>query len=141
MTSISERPVRPEELLDLVSANAHGAQSLFLGVVRDEHEGRRVTAVTYEAFAPLAEKALAEIVAEAESRWPVQVAAAHRLGRLAIGEASVGIAAGSPHRAEAFEACRFVIEEIKRRLPVWKKEHYSDGESRWLSGCALGNRP
>ena len=137
MTVISERPVRPEELVDAVSDDSHGAQAFFLGVVRDEHDGRAVSAVTYEAFAPLAEKILADIVGEAQTKWSARVAAAHRLGKLEVGQASVGIAAGAPHRAEAFEACRYVIEEIKSRLPVFKKEHYAGGESRWLEGCAL----
>src|SRR5438105_2970284 len=85
-------------------------------------DARRVPAVSYDCFAPLAEKELARIAASAERRWPVRVAAAHRVGRLTVGELSVAVAAGSAHRAEAFEACRFVIDEIKHRLPVWKKE-------------------
>lgn len=136
-TVVTERPLRPEEMLDLVSAPGHGAQSLFMGVIRDHHEGRAVLAVTYDAFAPLAERVLAEIAEEASKRWKARVAAGHRLGRLEIGDASVVIAAGCAHRAEAFEACRYVIEQIKTRLPVWKKEHYEGGQARWLDGCAL----
>lgn len=134
---ITERPLRSEELLELVGRAGHGAQALFLGVVRDHHEGRSVRAVTYDCFRPLAEKTLSEIAREAASRWQAVVACAHRVGTLEVGEASVAIAAGSEHRAEAFEASRWVIEEIKRRLPVWKKEHYADGGAAWLSGCAL----
>lgn len=141
MTGVSERPIRPEELLDLVSADGNGAQALFLGVVRDNHEGLQVNAVTYDAFVPLAEKVLDEISREAAQKWGVYVAAAHRIGRLSVGDASVGIAVASAHRAEAFDACRYVIEQIKTRLPVWKKEHYADGASSWLAGCALAAKP
>ena len=109
----------------------------FIGTVRAVHAGRHVRSVSYDCFVPLAEKELARIAARAEKRWPVRVAAAHRTGRLKVGEASVAIAVGSAHRAEAYAACRFVIEEIKLRLPVWKKERYTTGEGRWLAGCAL----
>ena len=136
-TVVTERPIRPEEMLDLISDPRHGAQALFVGVVRERHEGRKVAAVTYDAFPPLAERELASIAAEAAQRWPVRIAAGHRIGKIVVGESSVVIAAGSEHRAEAFEACRFVIEEIKKRLPVWKKEHDEDGTERWLDGCAL----
>jgi molybdopterin synthase catalytic subunit len=124
-------------MLDLVADPRHGAQALFVGVVRDLHEGRRVAAVTYDAFPPLAERELAAIAKEAEGRFQARIAAGHRIGRLEVGESSVVIAAGSEHRAEAFEACRYVIEQIKKRLPVWKKEHGADGSARWLDGCAL----
>jgi molybdopterin synthase catalytic subunit len=93
--------------------------------------------MTYDGFEPLAAKVLQEIASEAQARWRVRVAAAHRLGRLEVGEASVAVACGSAHRAEAFEACRYVVEEIKRRLPIWKKEHFADGRSEWLEGHAL----
>lgn len=123
-----------------VSDPRHGAVASFAGAVRSVHAGRRVTAVSYDCFTPLAEKELARIVARAEKKWPVRAAAAHRVGRLRVGELSVAIAAGSVHRAEAYEACRYVIEEIKRTLPVWKKEHYAGGDGRWLPGCALHRR-
>ena len=134
---VTERPLRPEEMLDIVSDPHHGAQALFIGVVRARHEGRVVSSVTYDAFAPLAEKVLGEISAEASKRFSARIAVGHRLGTLDVGETSVIVAAGSEHRGEAFDACRFVIEQIKTRLPVWKKEHGSDGSQRWLDGCAL----
>lgn len=133
-------PLDPAALCRAVSSPKHGAVASFVGTVRAVHAGRRVKAVSYDCFVPLAEKELARIAADAEKRWPVRVAVAHRTGRLAVGTASVAIAAGSGHRAEAFEACRFVIEEIKRRVPVWKKEHYVKGDGRWLAGCALHRR-
>lgn len=134
---ITEEPLRLDELLDFASAPGHGAQAVFLGVVRDHHEGRKVLAVTYEAFKPLAQRLLGRIAEEAALRCSATVAVAHRLGRLKTGQASVAIAAASAHRAEAFAACRQTIEKIKAGLPVWKKEHYADGESSWLEGCAL----
>ncbi len=137
MTSITKSRLDPAALCRAVSSRKHGAVASFVGTVRSPHAGRRVRAVTYDCFTPLADRELARIKTEAERRWPVRVAAAHRVGRLRVGEASVALAAGSGHRAEAYEACRFVIEEIKRRLPVWKKEHYASGDGRWLAGCAL----
>lgn len=123
-----------------VSSPKHGALATFVGTVRSVHAGRRVKAVSYDCFVPLAGKELARIKAAAEKRWPVRVAVAHRTGRLKVGEASVAIAVGSGHRAEVFAACRFVIEEIKRTVPVWKREHYVQGDGRWLAGCALHRR-
>jgi len=140
MIIVTKSRLDPAALDRAVTSRKHGAVASFVGTVRSPHAGRVVTAVSYDCFAPLAEKELARIKSAAERRWPVTVAVAHRTGRLKVGEASVAIAAGSGHRAEAFEACRFVIEEIKHRLPVWKKEHYAKGEGRWLPGCALRRR-
>ena len=120
-----------------VSSPRHGAVSTFVGVVRAVHAGRRVKGIDYDCFAPLAEKELGRILKEAEKRWPTKVEARHRIGKLLVGEASVAVAAGAMHRPAAFEACRWAIDEIKRRLPVWKKERYVRGEGRWLPGCAL----
>lgn len=127
----------PAALAAAVSSHKHGAVCTFLGVVRAVHAGRRVKGIEYDCFTPLAEKELARILAAAGKKWPVQVEAAHRVGSLRVGEASVAVAAGSMHRAEAFAACRWTIDEIKRRLPVWKKETYVFGEGRWLPGCTL----
>ncbi|MDP3543729.1 MAG: molybdenum cofactor biosynthesis protein MoaE [Elusimicrobiota bacterium] len=140
MSFVTAARLDPAALCRAVSSPKHGALASFVGTVRSVHAGRRVKAVSYDCFVPLAEKELARIKAAAEKRWPARVAVAHRTGRLKVGEASVAIAAGSGHRAEAFEACRFVIEEIKRRVPVWKKEHYLKGDGRWLAGCALHRR-
>ncbi len=141
MIEVTDRPLELSALFEAVSDPAHGGQASFVGTVRDHHEGHDVLAVTYEAFEPLAKKVLAEIALEAGRRHGAKVAAAHRLGKLAVGQASVAVAASAVHRAEAFAACREVIEEIKKRLPVWKKEHYVDGDSAWLSGCALHATP
>jgi molybdopterin synthase catalytic subunit len=138
---ITEAPLDLSDLVAAVDAPGHGAQASFVGMVRDNHDGKRVEGVTYDCFAPLAEKTLHDIVAAAEKRHGAKIAAAHRVGRLAVGEASVAIAAGAPHREQAFAACREVIEEIKRRLPVWKQEHYAEGGSSWLDGCRLSGAP
>lgn len=112
-----------------------GATASFLGLVRDHNQGRRVHHLVYEAYEPLAERALARIVAEAGDRWPSAVVAIHhRTGRLAIGEASVAIAVASPHRADAFAACRYAIERVKQIVPVWKHEYFEGGDV-WIEGA------
>ncbi len=132
---VTRDPVEPGDVLDRVGADEDGAVVLFLGVVRDHNEGTAVSGVTYDAYEEMATRVLAEIAGEAAERLGTdRVAVAHRVGELSIGEVSVAIAASSPHRAESFDAARYVIEEIKKRLPVWKKEHYADAESRWLGG-------
>src|SRR5215212_9297003 len=109
---VTDKPLDPAALLERVAASGNGAATLFLGVVRDLHQGNRVVAITYDCFAPLARKVLAEIAAEAAERWPgVRVAVVHRTGRLAVGEASVAIAIGSPHRAASYDASGHVIDE------------------------------
>lgn len=136
-SALARRPLDPARLLACVRHPACGAVDLFVGAVRDHHEGRAVEAVTYEAFEPLAAAELERIRTEAEARHGARVAVAHRIGTLRVGEASLVVAAASAHRAEAFAACRQVVEAVKARLPVWKKEHYAGGGSRWLEGCAL----
>lgn len=140
MILITRSPLKPAALDRAVASPRNGAVASFVGTVRSPHAGRVVKGVSYDCFAPLAEKELARIKKAAEKRWPVRVAVAHRVGHIKVGQASVAVSAASPHRAEAFEACRFVIEEIKHRLPVWKKEHYAKGDGRWLPGCALKRR-
>lgn len=132
---ITSAPIDPAVLLGRVGAAEDGAVLLFLGIVRDHNQGRPVAGVRYEAYVEMAETVLHEIAQEAAGRLGTQrVVVVHRTGELAVGEASVAIAVSSPHRAEAFEASRYVIEEIKRRLPVWKQEQYADGDVRWLDG-------
>jgi molybdopterin synthase catalytic subunit len=122
-------------MADVASSGA-GATVVFVGTVREVSDGRPVLALDYKAYAPMAEKELAAIVSEAESRWRgARVACEHRVGALGIGDASVVIAAAHPHRGEAFDACRYVIEELKKRLPVWKREHYADGELGWVENA------
>ena len=116
-----------------VEASGYGAVVTFAGTVRDNALGNRVLHLEYEAYPPLAEKELARIAAEAESRWGVSVAVAHRLGRLEIGEVSVAVAIASPHRAEAFDACRWVMDTLKATVPIWKKEFFAGG-AHWIEG-------
>jgi molybdopterin synthase catalytic subunit len=119
----------------LVSRDGDGAVTTFIGLVRDHNAGRRVLWLDYEAYAPLAVKAFERIAAEAAAQWPgARIAIHHRTGRVAIGEASVIIAAASPHRAEAFAASRYAIERIKQIAPIWKHEHFEGGEV-WIEGA------
>jgi molybdopterin synthase catalytic subunit len=113
---------------------ADGAVCIFVGVVRNENRGRRVERLEYEAYEEMALPLMEEIAAETRRHFPVtEVRLVHRLGRLEIGEASVMVAVCSPHRAEAFAACRHAIDTLKARVPIWKKEHYADGTA-WLEG-------
>jgi molybdopterin synthase catalytic subunit len=113
-----------------------GAVCTFAGIVRATHQDRRVRHLEYEAFAPLALKAFARIQEEIAAEWPATtVAIHHRVGRLAIGDVSVAIAAASAHRARAFQACRYAIERIKQVVPIWKHEYFEDGDV-WVEGAA-----
>jgi molybdopterin synthase catalytic subunit len=132
--SVEARLVRgPIDAAALSTATARdGAVCLFVGVVRDENRGRAVTGIDYEAYEEMALPLMQEIGAETARLFPVtRVRLVHRLGPLAVGEASVAVAVSSPHRAEAFAACRHAIDALKARVPIWKKEHYADG-SEWL---------
>ena len=111
-----------------------GALCVFTGVVRNHNEGKSVLYLEYEGYEEMVEAIFAEIAAEARTRFGVsRVKIVHRLGRMEIGEASVAVAVSSPHRGEAFEACRFAIDTLKHKAPIWKKEFYEDGSS-WLEG-------
>ena len=132
---ITRDPIDASGLLAECASPRDGAVLLFLGVVRDHNEGRDVGHLDYEAFAPMAERVLSQIVEEARARWEVgAMTVEHRVGRLQIGEASVAIVVAAPHRGEAYEASRYVIEELKKRAPIWKREGYLDGEAEWLGG-------
>jgi len=117
----------------LVSSDVNGAICTFVGKVRNHSRGKSVEFLEYKAFVPLAEKELMRIAGEAETRWGVNVAIIHRFGRLSIGEASVVISVGSPHRAEAFAACQWCIDTLKETVPIWKRETGPDG-SFWIEG-------
>lgn len=137
-TVVTTNILNIEEAVKYVSNPSYGAIDTFIGTVRDNHQGKEVTGITYDAHNSLAEKAFQEICLEAQGLWPeTQYYVAHYQGELVVGGVSIIIAVGSPHRAESFEACRYVIEEIKKRGPIWKKEHYIDGKSDWLPGHSL----
>ena len=127
-------PIEATALLHRVAGPANGALLLFLGVVRDVNDGRAVTGIEYSAYEAMAARELADIAVEATKRFPqLDVAIEHRLGELALEDASVGIAVAHPHRGDAYDASRWVIEELKRRVPIWKREHYADGTREWVN--------
>ena len=134
--AVTSDPLDLDALVRLVSGSGgFGAITTFIGAVRDNNQGRRVTHLEYEAYEPLAVKALEQIRGEAVMEWPdVRLAVQHRVGRLAIGEASIIIAAASAHRAHAFAACRYVIERVKQIVPIWKHEFFEGGEV-WIEGA------
>jgi molybdopterin synthase catalytic subunit len=132
---VTEDPIDPARMLGGALTPADGAALLFWGVVRQENDGRAVSQLEYSAYAPMAEKEMLRIADEARERCGTgAIHVVHRVGRLEIGEASVAIAVASPHRAEAYEASRYVIEQLKQRVPVWKREGYVDGETEWVPG-------
>lgn len=138
MPFLTTEPIQLEDLIRAVSSDDRGGVATFLGTVRDHHAGRRVVELEYTAFPPMVEAECARIVGEAQARWPCRVALRHRIGRLGIGEVAVAIAAAAAHRGDAFEACRWVIEEVKRRAPIWKRERYMDGTETWVDPTAPG---
>jgi molybdopterin synthase catalytic subunit len=125
--------IDPLALLRSVGRPANGAVLLFLGVVREVNDGRSVTGIEYSAYESMAEAELASIAREAAERFGTSdIAIEHRLGDLALEEASVGIAVAHPHRGVAYDASRWIIEELKRRVPIWKRERYVDGTREWV---------
>jgi len=133
--SIQQSPIDPAAVVEQVGHDEDGAVLLFVGVVRDHADGRAVTGMRYEAFEEMAVDVLETIAQEAAGHLGTdRVAVVHRVGDLSIGDASVAIAVSSPHRADAYDASRYVIEEIKKRLPIWKKEHYVEGDDAWVEG-------
>ena len=134
MFKIVEREIQPDALHGEVLKAYDGAVVTFSGVVRDHSGESRTDYLEYEAYAPMAEKMMAEIGAEAAARWKTkEIAVLHRVGKVEIGEISVLISVASPHRAEAFQACSYVIDQLKERVPIWKKEVGADG-TYWVEG-------
>ena len=135
---LTDHPIDPRALVESVMRRSDGAYVLFEGVVRDHHEGKAVESIFYDAYRPMAEKEIETIVREVQAQFPdVALAVVHRLGHLVVGDASIAIVAASPHRAEAFAACRLVIDRIKETVPIWKKERGPDGEEwvGWQGKC------
>lgn len=142
MTAFRHLTDDPINVRDVIAAAAprasDGAHVVFAGVVRDHHEGHAVESIFYDAYRPMAEKELDAIVRAVKETYPdVTLAVVHRLGLLRVGEVSIAIVTASPHRAEAFDACREVIERIKQTVPIWKKERSPDGEEwvGWQGKC------
>ena len=135
---ITDQPIVAAQLLDGLRQDASGACASFEGWVRDLNEGQAVVSLEYEAHEPVAVKEGEKILAEAIERFGLLSASSrHRVGRLAIGDCAVWVGVSAPHRSEAFDGCRYIIDELKRRLPIWKKEHYRDGHSGWIN-CVTG---
>jgi molybdopterin synthase catalytic subunit len=140
-TAIVERAINCDALLREVAASRNGATVLFVGTVRNENDGSAVVGLDYSAYAAMADSELAAIAAEASARWDTpDIVVEHRLGELTIGDASVAIAVAHPHRGEAYDASRYIIEELKKRLPIWKREHYVGGQAEWVDNRDMGHR-
>lgn len=136
MFILSEQPLTPDELASRLADARTGAIVTFEGHVRNHHQGKKVTRLDYEAYEPLAVKEGRRILEEAYEAFDILAArCVHRVGRLEVGEPAIWIGVSAGHRRAAFQACQFVIDEIKRRVPIWKKEHYADGSSTWVN-CA-----
>src|SRR5215211_2533201 len=137
LVSVTPLPLDVGALTDAVTASGSGdgAVTSFIGLVRDHNQGRRVSFLEYEAYEPLAIRALNRIVDEAREAWPsARIGVHHRTGRIDIGDSSIIIVAVSAHRADAFAACRYTIERVKKIVPIWKHEHFEGGEV-WLEGA------
>ena len=132
MICITSEPLNPQEVTDLVRKGSNGAVITFLGTTRDLFEGRSVLYLEYEAYQPMAENMLRQIAEEVRERWGIKdMAIAHRVGKLEIGEISLVVALASPHRKEAFEASQYAMDRIKTIVPIWKKEVFQGGEA-WI---------
>jgi molybdopterin synthase catalytic subunit len=139
MFRVTNQPIDLHELVLFVTDPEAGAIATFIGITRNNNEGRKVIGLDYEAYPEMAEKELARIGEDAKKEWPIcRMAIVHRLGPVKIGEASVIIAVSSAHRDAAFAACRYAIEEIKKTVPIWKKEVFEGGEV-WI-GTQTGQR-
>jgi molybdopterin synthase catalytic subunit len=133
MIELTRDPIDYHALTEQVRRGDCGAVVTFLGTVRDLTGDRVTVALDYEAYPGMAEKKMAEIEQETRARWPVgAMGMMHRLGHLDIGEISVAVAVSCPHRAQAFEACRYAIDRLKELVPIWKKENWADGSTEWV---------
>jgi len=137
MTELTPQPIDISALLDRVQSATAGAVVLFLGTTREMTEGRRTDSLDYECYPQMAQRKLAELEAEARRRWPIiECCIVHRLGHLLPGEVSVAVAVSTPHRSDAFEAGRWLIDTIKTEVPIWKRENWSDGTADWVHPVA-----
>lgn len=135
----ADAPLDIAAAFDFVQDPGFGGYAAFVGRIRDLNHGRRVTGVSYDLYDALALNRFADIAAEAEAAvgGRLKLWIAHAKGRLPVGGVAVVIAAGTPHRDEAFRACRQAIEAVKHTAPIWKREHFEDGDSEWSEGCSL----
>ncbi len=136
MITISDKPLDIQAVIEAVQTESAGAINVFIGTVRNQTAQKQVVGLDYEAFEAMALKKMQEIADEAKAKFPVlSVAVAHRVGKLKLGEIAVVIAVATPHRAESFAACKFIIDTLKETVPIWKKEIFEDGEV-WVSAHA-----
>ena len=139
MIEITDGPIDHAALTERVRSSRAGAVCTFLGTVREITGDRRTASLDYEAYPAMASAELEKLEVEARGRWPIQdLALVHRVGRLGLGEVSVAVAVSCPHRDQAFEACRWLIDAIKATVPIWKKETYADGRDEWVHPGAEG---
>ncbi|MCA9042360.1 MAG: molybdenum cofactor biosynthesis protein MoaE [Planctomycetaceae bacterium] len=125
--------IQTDNVYNLVASKEAGAVVLFLGTVREMTAGRQTVALDYDAYPEMAQAQMESLAQETEEKWPiVELAIVHRLGHLELGEISVAVAVSTPHRRDAFEAGQFLIDELKVRVPIWKKENWSDGTTEWV---------
>jgi molybdopterin synthase catalytic subunit len=128
-------PILVEDVYQLADDGANGAIVLMSGMVRNQTDGQPVEYLEYQAYEPMALQIFAQIATEITTQWPIvtHVVIHHRVGKLKVGEISVLLAVGAPHRGEAFAACQYAIDTLKHQAPIWKKEHWADGASSWVS--------
>jgi len=142
MIELTDKPIDTDAVLRHVGSSKAGAVVLFLGTTREQTGGRQTDSLDYECYPKMAQRKLAELEEEARSRWAiVECAIVHRLGHLELEEASVAIAVSAPHRGDAFDAGRWLIDRIKEVVPIWKKENWADGDSEWVHPIDEGTRP
>jgi len=142
MFTLSSTPLEEMDLREGLISESAGAFSCFEGLVRNHNEGKTVVALEYEAYKPLCEREARKIFEEVKQKFDViAVRCFHRTGKLSVGEMAVWIGVIAPHRDESFKACRYLIDEIKSRLPIWKKEHYENGDSGWVACEACTAHP
>lgn len=133
MIEITEQPIDAQRVLSHVAARDAGAVVLFLGTTREHTEGKKTASLDYEAYGDMALAKLRELQNAAVQQWPItRSAIVHRVGHLKPGEPSVAVAISTPHRAEAFEAARWLIDTVKQEVPIWKRENWADGTSDWV---------
>ena len=143
MNRLTHEPIDYQLVTEQVRSYEAGAVLLFLGTVREMTEGKQTLALDYDAYPQMAEKVMTELEQEAMAKWPgIRIQIVHRLGHLELGEISVAIAVSSPHREAGFQAGQYLIDELKVRVPVWKKENWSDGTTEWVHpGTPSNNTP
>ena len=132
MNDITTNPIDVLAVVDSVKAHAAGAIDVFIGTTRDHSKGKKVVSLEYEAYVPMAMKSMTELENQARQRWNLhEINIVHRIGKVAVGEPSIVIAVSSAHRDEAFQACRFLIDQLKLVVPIWKREYFADGSVEW----------